>query len=141
MCKAAEKYAKSLYRDDLIQGGCTIKIKQVGHSAADWVSWDVDVVKIVSFKAKKAVVRMATVQIAPSLREAAAVYCSMMACWWADPATNPDPEPSFAVAELVDSVLADVSILRLEMVGEAYIMGNILEMAEAEALLRTGWTP
>jgi len=73
------------------------------------------------------------------VREQAAIYCSVMACWFGQYYT-PIPQDQFPddVLELGESafyfVTSGISMARSLHVGAA-------EWAEAEALLRTGWRP
>lgn len=53
--KAAERYAKSLYGADFIQGSVTIMVKQVSRPLSKWFAFDVTVVKTIVFNAKKVV--------------------------------------------------------------------------------------
>lgn len=77
--------------------------------------------------------------LTPQLREATAVYCSMVACWWMDPIIRPDPEPTDAVQAIVDMLFADVPWPVFD--DDAWWEGWATLYADAEALLRTGWTP
>lgn len=78
-------------------------------------------------------------KISEKTREEAAVFCSAMACWWAGrwPHTGINPD------KICDDTFGPARSLAAAAVGHSCLSENGLVegWAEAEALIRTGWSP
>ncbi len=85
-------------------------------------------------------------KISKATREAAANLCSAEASWWATKERGAFGDvPSRADVFGADAcALADAAIIRTVCNGSDSMLAhvhNVLDWAEAEAMLREGWTP
>jgi len=80
--------------------------------------------------------------IKAKLREEAAVFCSMMACWHFDGWTSADDDAPILTARTSNNA-RKIAWAAVKFVGDKtpLFSNRGIDWAEAEALLRTGWRP
>jgi len=82
-------------------------------------------------------------KITPKQRESAAIQCNQMACWWANDlfAASPSSYASEKVSYIVRCAGLAVEYIPATISTSAHYQEMIEAWLEAEALLRSGWTP